>query len=66
MVFSRGVISPILFYIYMDGLLNEWANSGVGCYMGGVFAGASEYADDLKLLTAGVKTLNMLATIREL
>ncbi len=36
----------------MDGLLNELANSGVGCYMGGVFAGAIEYDDfDLKLLT---------------
>ncbi len=31
------VISPISFC--MDGLLNELANSGVGCYMGGVFAG---------------------------
>ncbi len=34
-----GVISQILFCIYMDGFLNELANSGVGCYMGGVFAG---------------------------
>ncbi len=31
----------------MDGILNELANSGVGCYMDGVFAGATEYADDL-------------------
>ncbi len=35
---QEGVISPILFHIYMGGLLNELANSGVGCYMGGVFA----------------------------
>ncbi len=45
-----GVISPILFCIYMDGLLNELANSGVGCYIGGVFMAASGYADDFKLL----------------
>ncbi len=31
--------------------LTELANSGYGCYMGGVFAGAFGYTDDLKLLT---------------
>ncbi len=31
--------------------LHELENSGVGCYMGGVFAGTTCYADDLKLLT---------------
>ncbi len=36
-----GVISPILFCIYMLGLLNELANSCVGCYMCRVFAGAT-------------------------
>ncbi len=59
------VISPILFCIYMDGLLNELANSGVGCYLGGVFAGATVYADDLKLLTPSVNALKILATICE-
>ncbi len=54
-----GVISPILFCIYMDGLLNELANSGVGCYMSGVFAGATGHADDLKLLTPIVKALKL-------
>ncbi len=42
------VISPILFCVYMDGLLTKLANSGYGCYMGDVFAGAFGYADDLK------------------
>ncbi len=56
-------MSPILFCIYMDGFLNELANSAVGCYMGVVFAGASRYADDLKLLTSSMKAFQMLATI---
>ncbi len=34
-----GVISPVLFCIDIDGLLIELENSGVGCYMGSVFAG---------------------------
>ncbi len=60
-----GVISPILFCIYIDGLLNELANSSVECYMGGVFAGATGYVDDLILLTPSVNTLKILATICE-
>ena len=60
-----GVISPILFCIYMDGLLNELANSEVGCYMGGVFAGGFGYADDLKLLTPSVQGLRIMADICE-
>ena len=35
-----GVISPVLFCVYMDGLLAELADSGYGCFMSGVFAGA--------------------------
>ncbi len=55
-----GVISPILFCIYMDGLSHELENSGVGCYMGEVFVGAT---DDLKLLTPSVNALNILVDI---
>ncbi len=58
-----GVISPVLFCIYMDGLLNKLSNSGVGCYMGGVFAGAFGYADDLKTLTPSVGALQKMADI---
>ncbi len=42
-----GVISPILVCVYMDGGLTELANSRFSCYMGGVFAGAFSYADNL-------------------
>ncbi len=58
-----GVISPILFCIYIDGISNDLENSGVGCYMGGVFAGTTGYADGLKLLTPSVNALNMLVDI---
>ncbi len=44
----------------MDGLLHELENSSIGCYMGGVFVGATGYADDLKLLTPSVNALNIL------
>ncbi len=44
----------------MVGLLNELEYSGIECYMGGVFAGASGYADDLKLLTMIVVLLTIM------
>ena len=58
-----GVISPILFCVYMDDLLMRLQNSGVGCYMGGVFSGAFAYADDLTLLCPSLGALRQMITI---
>ena len=45
-----GVLSPVLFSVYMDGLLYKLKESGVGCYWGCPFVGGLCYADDLVLL----------------
>ena len=45
-----GVLSPVLFSVYMDGLLNRLKNTKVGCYVGQIFVGAMAYADDVILL----------------
>jgi hypothetical protein len=45
-----GVMSPILFCVYIDDLLLELADSGVGCYIGLNFCGAIAYADDIVLI----------------
>lgn len=45
-----GVISPILFCIYIDDLLKRLSLSGVGCYIGTSFVGALAYADDIVLI----------------
>ena len=58
-----GVISPILFCVYMDNLISELKSSDVGCYMGGVFAGAFVYADDFKLLAPSIYALKMMVEI---
>ncbi len=61
-----GFISPVLFCIYIGGLLIELENSGVGCYMGSVFAGAFGYAnDDLKLLTPTIRAMSKMVIICE-
>ena len=45
-----GVISPILFCIYIDDLLKRLSLSCVGCYIGMSFVGALAYADDIVLI----------------
>ena len=45
-----GIISPVLFCIYIDGLLCMLSETGVGCYIGNVFVAALAYADDIALL----------------
>ena len=58
-----GVISPILFCVYIDELLMKLENSGVGCYMGRAFAGACAYADDITLLCPSISALKEMITI---
>ena len=45
-----GVISPILFNLYTEGLISKIVDSGVGCYVGNVCASILMYADDIALL----------------
>ena len=45
-----GIMSPLLFRIYIDDLLLDLKNSGVGCVVGNYYCGAFGYADDIVLL----------------
>ena len=58
-------LSPALFSLYMDELLQELRNSGMGCYVGRVFAGAGSYCDDLVLLAPTRSGLQTLKTMCE-
>ena len=55
-----GVLSPILFSLYIDDLLVKLSNLGVGCHWEGFFAGALCYADDLVLLAPSPAALRIL------
>ena len=44
-----SILSPTLFAVYVDDLLVELRNLGVGCKMAGVFMGAMGFCDDLLL-----------------
>ena len=45
-----SVLSPALFSVYLDELLQQLRKLGVGCHVGGLWYGAACYADDLILL----------------
>ena len=60
-----GVLSPILFAIYTDGLLKRLEETGVGCHMGSHFTGALAYADDITLLAPCKSALSILVSVCE-
>ena len=45
-----GVLSPLLFTVYLDQLILALKESGIGCHLNGMFVGAFIYADDVTLL----------------
>ena len=47
-----GVLSPLLFNVYLDDLILLLSEQGVVCHMNGMFVGASCYADDVTLLAS--------------
>jgi hypothetical protein len=60
-----GVISPVLFCVYMDHLLHRLENAGVGCWFGNSYYGAIGYADDLVLLSPTGSGLQRMLSICE-
>ena len=52
-----GVLSPVLFAVYTDGLLLRLRESGIGCHMGGHYAGVLAYADDITLISPSMTGL---------
>ena len=55
-----GVLSPILFTIYIDDLLDDLHKLGVGFFCDSLFAGALSYADDVVLLAPSPAALRMM------
>ncbi len=57
------VLSPVLFAVYIDGLLRQPKDSGVGFYMDNHFVAAIAYADDIILICPTKKSLDILTGI---
>ena len=55
-----GVLSPILFTVYIDDLLLDLHQLGVGCFWKQHFVGALCYADDVALLAPSSCALRLM------
>jgi len=60
-----GIVSPVLFCIYIDGLLQRLKDSNAGCWIGKVFVGALAYADDIVLLAPTPRAMRHMLQICE-
>ena len=52
-----GILSPILFNMYIDVIINALEISDNGCHIGKTYVGCVVYADDIILLSASVSRL---------
>ena len=57
--------TPAFFPFYMDELLLELRNSGLGCYVGGLLVRAGSYSNDLFLLGPTRSSLQSMMSICE-
>ena len=57
------MISPVLFCVYVDGLLKLLSDVNIGCYIGHVFVLALVYADDIVLLAPTARATRKLLSL---
>ena len=61
-----GALSPVLFTVYLDGLIDELMGKGFGCHFNGHFVDCFIYVDDITLVAPSRDVLNnMLDVCRE-
>jgi len=60
-----GILSPLLFCLYIDSLLIRLSNSHTGCHVGNRFVGALCYADDVCLLASTRSSVMKMLSICE-
>jgi Reverse transcriptase (RNA-dependent DNA polymerase) len=62
-VMQGGVLSPVLFCIYIDDMLLVLSKTGVGCYIGNVFVAALAYADDIVIIAPSACAMRKLLNV---
>ena len=58
-----GILSPYLFSVYIDVLLQNLKDSGFGCHIGDTFMGTVSYADDVVILAPSLTSLKQMLNI---
>ena len=59
-----GILSPLLFAVCMDDLIDDLRKCGYGLYIGSVFTGSLLYADDIALLACSCLVLQKPINVR--
>ena len=60
-----GILSPILFTVYIDALFLAFNKQSIGCHIGHTFMGAFGYADDVILLAPCKSSLTCMLQIAQ-
>ena len=60
-----AVLSPLLFSIYVNELIQKLRESGMGCWVGSSFMGIIAYADDLIILAPRRDVLQKMISISD-
>ena len=60
-----GILSPSLFCIYINDLLDILKEKGIGCYIGSNYCGALSYADDLILMCPSIQGTQEMLNVCE-
>ncbi len=64
MVYDKeGVVSPLMFTVYIDELISHLQKSGIGCFIGQEYYGCLSNADDFVLLCPSVKCLQRMVDL---
>jgi len=58
-----GILSPMLFNIYINSLIGALRSSDLGCHLGNEYVGCIVYADDIILLSASLIKLQKMLDI---
>lgn len=61
-----SIISPILFCVYIDGLVKALRDANDGCWLGDTYFGVLIYADDITLLSPSVSGLSKMLKVCQL
>jgi len=61
-----GVLSPVLFAVFMDTLIERLRRLGLGCRISDQFYGCLLYADDILLLSHSANAMRRMLMIRSL
>ena len=60
-----GCLSPMLFTLYLDGLIQQLKHSGIGCHIGRTYCGVFGYADDRVIVSPTLFGLRQMIKICE-